>query len=423
MRPIAYLFALLLLGLVHQQAYAQEEPTLTATPEGNVGIGTTTPEQRLDVNAGSVRITNEGETNALVNRPIIFLNQVRDENIEDFAGGLIWQKNGAPRFEMFYNNAGNELVFWNPDFGAMAAIQRDGGRTLRLGETVFPNDNYIWLATGGGNAYRSGLQMKVFGEEYGFTIEHDDRVESLGLNILRHDNNVEGESALFIHRNTGNVGIGTTFPEAPMHIISNGSPFPAENGLYVYNPVNEPGQHAIGSLRVAGDGGGDPFLSLDVNGEAGWSVGMDNDDANKFKVAQSWDNLDAGTRLTIDLDGNVGLGTTQPAHPLEMASGAHVTEGGVWTDASSRQLKENIGDLTAEEALAALLALNPVRYNYRAEQDEEYLGFIAEDVPDLVAMNERRSLSPMDIVAVLTKVVQQQQQEIEALKAQLQTGQ
>jgi hypothetical protein len=37
------------------------------------------------------------------------------------------------------------------------------------------------------------------------------------------------------------------------------------------------------------------------------------------------------------------------------------------------------------------------------------VGFVAEDVPDLIATKDRKGLSPMDIVAVLTKVVQEQQ--------------
>ncbi|MCK7574508.1 MAG: hypothetical protein MZV65_00275 [Chromatiales bacterium] len=41
------------------------------------------------------------------------------------------------------------------------------------------------------------------------------------------------------------------------------------------------------------------------------------------------------------------------------------------------------------------------------------MGFIAEDVPDLVATKDRKGLSPMDIVAVMTKVVQEQQGMIE----------
>jgi hypothetical protein len=41
--------------------------------------------------------------------------------------------------------------------------------------------------------------------------------------------------------------------------------------------------------------------------------------------------------------------------------------------------------------------------------EEQYVGFIAEDVPELVAMKDRKGLTPMDIVAVLTKVLQDQQ--------------
>jgi len=124
-------------------------------------------------------------------------------------------------------------------------------------------------------------------------------------------------------------------------------------------------------------------------------------------------------RITIDRDGNVGIAVPRPSHPLQMASGAHVTTGGVWTNSSSRDQKENVAALSNEEARAALMQLEPVLFNYRNERDETYVGFIAEDVPDLVANSDRQSLSAMDIVAVLTKVVQAQQQKIEELEARL----
>ena len=124
-------------------------------------------------------------------------------------------------------------------------------------------------------------------------------------------------------------------------------------------------------------------------------------------------------RITIDREGNVGIAVSKPSHPLEMASGAHVTAGGVWTDRSSRQDKENISALPSEVAMDALMNLEPVLFNYRSEQDEQYAGFIAEDVPDVVASNDRQGLSAMDIVAVLTRVVQQQQRKIEELEARL----
>ena len=124
-------------------------------------------------------------------------------------------------------------------------------------------------------------------------------------------------------------------------------------------------------------------------------------------------------RLTIDRDGNLGVGVARPRHPIEMASGAHVTAGGVWTNSSSRAKKENIQPLALDEAYVTLAQLQPVQFNYKNEQQETYVGFIAEDVPDLVATNDRDSLSTMDIVAVLTKVVQAQQQKIEELERRL----
>ena len=124
-------------------------------------------------------------------------------------------------------------------------------------------------------------------------------------------------------------------------------------------------------------------------------------------------------RITIDRDGRVGIGVSRMMHPLEMANGAHVTTGGVWTNNSSRADKDNIRELGLDDALAALGELEPVRFNYRAEQGETYVGFIAEDVPGLVATEDRDGLSAMDIVAVLTRVIQDQQQRIEELEARI----
>jgi hypothetical protein len=114
--------------------------------------------------------------------------------------------------------------------------------------------------------------------------------------------------------------------------------------------------------------------------------------------------------------GNIGIGIADAQHPLHLRSGAHVTAGGVWTDASSRALKDDITPLTLERAQAALVALAPVEYVYKADPSERQVGFIAEDVPALVAQNDRASLSPMDLVAVLTKVVQAQQAQLAALQ-------
>ena len=100
---------------------------------------------------------------------------------------------------------------------------------------------------------------------------------------------------------------------------------------------------------------------------------------------------------------NVPVGDT-----IMVWNGAHLTVGGVWANASSRDLKDHIRSLSPDDANTALAALEPVRYVYRNSPDEEYMGFIAEDVPALVATNDRRSLVAMDIVAVLTTVAKEQ---------------
>jgi len=120
-------------------------------------------------------------------------------------------------------------------------------------------------------------------------------------------------------------------------------------------------------------------------------------------------------RITIKGNGYVGIGTQTPSYPLHMAGGAY-TNGSIWVDASSREYKENIEILSTEEALEAIKELNPVKYAYKTDQTEKRVGFIAEEVPELVSMKDRKGLSPMDIVAVLTKVVQEQRKEIEGQK-------
>lgn len=116
--------------------------------------------------------------------------------------------------------------------------------------------------------------------------------------------------------------------------------------------------------------------------------------------------------------GNVGIGTNNPTNLLQLSGGAY-SDGNDWYPASSKELKENIVNVDAEEAIDTLTALEPVAYNYKNDPEEKHIGFIAEDVPNLVAMNARKNLSTMDITAVLTKVVQEQQKMIVSLQDQL----
>jgi hypothetical protein len=121
------------------------------------------------------------------------------------------------------------------------------------------------------------------------------------------------------------------------------------------------------------------------------------------------------TRLLIDYNGQFALNAnaTVAGHEIHTSSGAYLTSSGTWTNASSREYKDNIRSLSTEAAVRTLDALDPVTFTYKNDAQQR-VGFIAEDVPEMVAMPDRKGLSPMDIVAVLTKVVQEQRQQLEA---------
>lgn len=144
----------------------------------------------------------------------------------------------------------------------------------------------------------------------------------------------------------------------------------------------------------------------------GWNVGTTHTYAELFALQEGVSFLNI---VLAPYGGYVGIGTTTPLQPLQMASGAHVTSGGVWTNASSRTYKQDIKPLTKDEAHNALKNLDPVKFSYKADPAEKHVGFIAEDVPDLVATEDRKGMSAMDVVAVLTKVLQDQQRTIEEL--------
>jgi hypothetical protein len=210
----------------------------------------------------------------------------------------------------------------------------------------------------------------------------------------------------------GDVGIGTGSPSAPIHILRDGA---SQNASFLLENTagTVPGvwffqnQSTNGAFVVTPNTGGTSAPLKIFPGAP----------ENSITIGQNG----GGTATRVGIHAITGL-----AHPLTVGTnntngnGAHVTAAGVWTNGSSRTYKDNIVDLAEGDALEALNALQPVRYTGKDDQGgEEYVGFIAEDVPGLVATMDRKGVSPMDIAAVLTTVVQIQQRDNQALAARL----
>ncbi len=195
--------------------------------------------------------------------------------------------------------------------------------------------------------------------------------------------------------NTGNVGIGTGTPDTNTRLdIRSG----LTNGLMLKRADANPHflrvENTAGIFRAGVQGNGDAQFGVLTPGK-------------------SLNLLAGGTsKMVINAAGQVSFGNPPPAVPatdaMMTSTGAHLTVGGVWTNNSSRAAKQDIEPITSAQARDTVRALQPVGYRYKTELDERNVGFIAEDVPELVATRNRKGLAAMDITAVLTKVVQDQ---------------
>ncbi len=180
--------------------------------------------------------------------------------------------------------------------------------------------------------------------------------ESFGFDTLRlKENNLrikfQDTSSTLSLKSDGKVGIGTWSPGYPLEVEGSGSP-------------------AIVAQNTSG-----ATVKITAGGGAG-QVGTESNHNLRLMVNSSTE------VMVFDTAGHVGIGVIAPTHLLYLNGGAY-SDGTSWETSSSREYKENIEIL------------------------------IAEEVPDLMVAKERKGTSAMDVVAVLTKVVQEQQKSIQ----------
>lgn len=253
--------------------------------------------------------------------------------------------------------------------------------------------------------------------------------KSLYLNTEGQENTAMGYSALYFNKASSNAAVGaysqysnttgtfnTSFGDSALYSNTTGLGNAAQGRSALYSNTTGDGNVGIGNLAgyVNTTGSNNIFI--------GRAAGLYETTSNNLYISNNAIvPLLYGKMSSTPSANKLGIGVFNvPAgDAIAVWNGAHLTTGGVWTNASSRDLKDNIEALSTEDANAALAALSPVRYVYKNSRDEEYVGFIAEDVPDLVATNDHKSLSPMDIVAVLTTVTKEQKAEIAVLSDSL----
>lgn len=87
---------------------------------------------------------------------------------------------------------------------------------------------------------------------------------------------------------------------------------------------------------------------------------------------------------------------------------------------SSRAWKEETQELSGAEARAVLDRLQPQVFRFKEDRSHRrHMGFIAEEMPDDLTTPEKEGFNPTAIIAVLTRVVKEQQRALETLNREV----
>ncbi|MDP5338196.1 MAG: tail fiber domain-containing protein, partial [Nodularia sp. (in: cyanobacteria)] len=116
------------------------------------------------------------------------------------------------------------------------------------------------------------------------------------------------------------------------------------------------------------------------------------------------------TQMLLTTKGNVSIGDSVSASDAKLYIDGNLRVNGRIFQDSSRELKENITELSSQEVTEILKTIKPIKFNYKNSLDKEIqAGFLSENVPSLLTSSDNTAISPVDIVAVLTKAVKDQQ--------------
>jgi hypothetical protein len=85
---------------------------------------------------------------------------------------------------------------------------------------------------------------------------------------------------------------------------------------------------------------------------------------------------------------------------------------------SSRQLKEDILELSHQEVRDILKGLKPVKFIRTSDTDKQHrVGFISEESPDIITSGDKQAISISEITAILTQTVKEHQETIDTFNA------
>ncbi|MBM4253425.1 MAG: hypothetical protein FJ146_15760 [Deltaproteobacteria bacterium] len=294
---------------------------------GNVGIGTAAPAQKLAITGTSVSGTaSQSNISAFATNGLQIVGNLGTAPSQD---AITYQANaaGGGAAIAFGRGGGYDTflsLYTNSSSGATPGtiserVRIDSNGNVGIGTT---NPTQTLVVNGAGNITSLGVGSVADSTVGTLRVT----ANSATVPAVRTDQSGAGPTALFMG---GNVGIGTATPERKLHIHGSTATY-----LKVTNDTTG---------VTASDG---LFYGYDVH-QAAWVSNAEN---TPLRIATN--NIE---RMTITSDGNVGIGTTNPSKPLEVAGTIKSSSGGfAFPDGSTQTTAATSGGITFSGSTSAM---------------------------------------------------------------------
>ena len=268
---------------------------MTMTTGGNVGIGTTAPTSPLHVENAENRLVD------LYSSDVVAYIQLRDSADSLFISSDNTKGSFGGTAGAHANNLNIDLTNGNVGIGTTSP-----SAVLHINTT---GDGQILLEAGSGD-YEAKLSLYADSGEDNTDQWHIVAHESTTLRFRNYTND------RMVITNNGNVGIGTVTPDEPLE-VSVGSDSNSDSGIKITNTSTGSYGCALLFDHELGDTGSFGVASK-INSEGSAS--------GSFLRFFTHNETSLVERMRILSDGNVGIGTTTPTHPLQVSGAISMLE-------------------------------------------------------------------------------------------------